>query len=106
MKANGLRPYPREAVEFVQQARRPGELIFMDTDEGAYYFQERMAGDAPAAAAYQPGQRPPAWIIYRDDWRGTVPPPQEWVKENTELRAVFGYDGIGRMARVYVRYRR
>jgi len=102
-RSNGLRPYTREAVTYVQVHRRIGERIFMDPLEGGFYFGEPVAGDPPAVADDTHDEA--AWLIYRTDDRGTLPPPRRWTDEHTQLRAVFGSEGIGRMARVYVRYR-
>ncbi len=105
-KSNGLRPETREAVNYVNRSRGPGDLIYMDPLEGAYYFGEPMAGDAPGVAHDEERATMAAWVLYRTDWRGTRPVREEWAEANTELRRVFGDDGIGRRARVYVRYRR
>ena len=104
MKSNGWRPHIREAVNFVARQRKTGDLIFMNPDKGSYYFREPVAGDAPEVVADHWGDKP-RWVIYREDERGTLAPPRSWVHSNTELRAVFGRDGIARMGRVYVRYR-
>jgi hypothetical protein len=104
MQANGWRPYIREAAAYVQRERSPGDLVFMNPDEGSYYLGEPVAGDAPEVVD-EAGGAGPRWVVYRTDERGTLAPPREWLKTHTELRAVFGCDGIQRMARVYVRYR-
>ncbi len=103
-QANGWRPFIREAAAYVQRERSPGDQVFMNPDEGSYYLGEPVAGDAPEVVENADGVEP-RWVVYRTDERGTLAPPREWLKAHTELRAVFGCDGIQRMARVYVRYR-
>ncbi len=103
MKANGWRPEIRQAVNFVNRHRKPGDLIFMNPDEGSYYFREPVAGDAPQVAA-DPFTDKPRWVIYREDERGTLAPRRDWLESNAQLRAVFGRDGIARMAKVYVQF--
>jgi hypothetical protein len=108
--AGQLRPQTREAVAYVKSVRRPGEPIFMDEIEGAYYFEEPMAGNAQAAAHDSTLEMLPAWLVYRHDWRGSKPAREgDWVGLHTEPRAVFGDNGIGIygigwLARTHVRY--